>query len=75
MKKSRSKNHPYPLFTISEVAWLLGVDTDRVCWAIHVGLLPVVRRRRCLLVPAHVLAELASEDEPRVDRLGRGEAR
>jgi hypothetical protein len=72
MKQSRSKNHPYPLFTISEVAWILGVDVDRVCWAIRVGLLPVVRRRKCLLVPAYVLAELAAEDDPHTDRPGQG---
>lgn len=71
MKKSRSKNHPYCLFTISEVAWLLGVDIDRVCWAIRVGLLPVVRRRKCLLVPAYVLAELADDGYSHTGRLGR----
>jgi DNA-binding protein Rv2175c, wHTH domain len=47
------------LLAIPEVAWLLGVDTSRVCRLIRVGVLPVVRRRSRVLVPAHVLAHLS----------------
>lgn len=50
------------LLSISEVAWLLGVEESSVCRAIRVGLLPVVRRGRRLLVPAHVLVHLADDD-------------
>jgi len=50
------------LLSISEVAWLLGIDESQVCRAIRVGLLPVVRRRRRLLVPAHALTHLADGD-------------
>ena len=46
------------LLSIPEVAWLLGLDNSRVCRLIRVGLLPVVRRRSRVLVPAHVLAHL-----------------
>lgn len=75
MKKSRSKNHPYCLFSIYEVAWLLDVDESRVRWAIGVGMLPVVRRRRRLLIPAYALADLADHAEPCTGPLGRGGAR
>jgi excisionase family DNA binding protein len=67
------------LLSISEVAWLLGVDTSRVCRAIRVGTLPVVRRGRRLLIPAHALAHLADGGEPNTDQqvgpVGRGDAR
>jgi hypothetical protein len=49
------------LLAIPEVAWLLGVDHSRVCRLIRVGLLPVVRRRSRVLVPAHALAHLADD--------------
>lgn len=53
------------LLSIPEVAWLLGVDNSRVCRAIRIGLLPVVRRRGRMLVPAHALVHLAdSGDTP-----------
>jgi excisionase family DNA binding protein len=52
------------LLSIAEVAWLLGVDNSQVCRAIRLGRLPVVRRRGRVLVPAYVLAYLASGDLP-----------
>lgn len=51
------------LLSIPEAAWLLGVDQSWVCRLIRVGLLPIVRRRSRVLIPAHVLAHLA--DSPR----------
>lgn len=49
------------LLSVPEVAWLLGVDNSVVCRAIRLGRLPVVRRRGGrVLVPAHVLAHLAT---------------
>lgn len=66
MKNSLS-THSSPLLSISEVAWLLGVDNSRVCRAIRVGTLPVVRRGRRLLIPAHALAHLAENDTTRSD--------
>lgn len=70
------------LLSIAEVAWLLGVDNSRVCRAIRLGLLPVVRRGRRVLVPAHVLAHLAVDEhrdgarsvEPPAGAAGRGGA-
>jgi excisionase family DNA binding protein len=67
------------LLSIAEVAWLLGIDNSRVCRAIRVGTLPVVRRGRRLLVPAHALAHLAISDDPCADPgqawpAGRGDA-
>jgi hypothetical protein len=59
------------LLSIPEVAWLLGIDNSRVCRAIRIGLLPVVRRRGRVLVPAHVVVHLADNG----DRPGGGEAR
>jgi hypothetical protein len=53
------------VLSIPEVAWLLGVDNSRVCRAVRVGLLPVVRRRGRVWVPAHALAHLADTgDQP-----------
>jgi hypothetical protein len=77
MKNDFSTQSPR-LLSIPEVAWLLGVDNSVVCRAIRVGLLPVVRRRGRVLVPAHVLAHLTDEDqrtEPDADAVERGDAR
>lgn len=49
------------MLSISEVAWLLGVDNMQVCRLIRVGVLPIVRRRSRVLVPAHVLTHLAAD--------------
>jgi len=57
--------------TITEVAWLLGIDGSQVCRAIRIGLLPIVRRRGQVLIPAHALACLADNG----DRSDGGEAR
>lgn len=59
------------LLSIPEVAWILGVDNSYVCRAIRTGLLPVVRRRGRVLVPAYALAHLADNG----DRPSGGEAR
>jgi excisionase family DNA binding protein len=62
MKNSLSA-HSTRLLSIAEVAWLLGIDNSCVCRAIRVGLLPVARRGRRLLIPAYALTHLAvSED-------------
>lgn len=50
------------LLSVTEVAWLLGVDNSHVCRAIRIGLLPVARRKGRVLVPAHALAHLANSD-------------
>lgn len=50
------------LLSIRDAAWLLDVTDSRVCRAIRVGLLrllPAVRRRGRVLIPAHTLAHLA----------------
>lgn len=75
MKKSRSRNHSFSLLSISEAAWLLGVDESRVRWAILVGMLPVVRRRGRPLIPAHRLAHLADDGAPNTGPAKRGGAR
>jgi hypothetical protein len=46
------------VFSIREAAWILGVDTSEVCRLIRVGVLPTIRRRSRLVVPAHALARL-----------------
>lgn len=46
------------VFSIRETAWVLGVDRSEVFRLIRVGVLPTVRRRSRLVVPAHVLARL-----------------
>jgi hypothetical protein len=58
MKNAISAGSP-ALLSIPEVAWILGVDQSWVCRLIRIGLLPVVRRRSQVLVPAHMLAHLA----------------
>lgn len=65
--KNTTSNCSLTLLSIPEVAWILGVDTSRVWRAIRIGLLPVVRRRGRVLVPAHALAHLANSDESRGD--------
>lgn len=65
------------LLSIAELAWMLGVDNSVVCRAIRLGLLPVVRRRRRVLIPANVLALLADgrpHMEPPAGACGRGGA-
>lgn len=77
MKNMNSK-HAACLLSIPEAAWLLGVDNSVVCRAIRLGLLPVVRRRRRVLIPAHALAHLADGGpctEPPAGPAGRGDAR
>ena len=56
------------LLSIPEVAWLLGVDQSWVCRLIRVGMLPVVRRRPRILVPAHVVAHLVDSTSQEVPR-------
>jgi excisionase family DNA binding protein len=78
--KNHVSAHSSCLLSISEVAWLLGVSNSRVCRAIRVGTLPVVRRGRRLLIPAHALAHLVDNDKPCADPeqaepIGRGDAR
>lgn len=46
------------VFSIRETAWILGVDKFEVCRLIRMGLLPTIRRRSRLVVPAHALARL-----------------
>jgi excisionase family DNA binding protein len=57
--RNKIPSGPPTLLSIPEVAWLLGVDHSWVCRLIRVGVLPVVRRRSRVLVPASVLAHLA----------------
>jgi hypothetical protein len=57
MQTTNSAGTP-ALLSIPEVAWLLGVNHSRVCQLIRIGLLPIVRRRSRVLVPAHALAHL-----------------
>lgn len=76
MKNAISIRRPR-LLSIADVAWLLGVDNSCVCRAIRVGLLPVVRRRDRVLVPAHALTHLAADgpcSEPPVGAAGPGGA-
>jgi len=54
MKFSRSD-----LISIGQVAWLTGRSEASVCRAIRVGVLPVIRRRGRILIPACVVAHLA----------------
>lgn len=46
------------VFTIRETSWVLGVSESEVCRLIRVGVLPQVRRRGRLVVPAYVVARL-----------------
>jgi excisionase family DNA binding protein len=76
MKNAYSNRPPY-LLSIPEAAWVLGVDNSVVCRAVRLGLLPVVRRRRRVLIPAHALAHLANggmHTEPPAGATGRGGA-
>lgn len=46
------------VFSIRESAWILGVPCSEVHRLIRVGVLPTVRRRSRLVVPAYALARL-----------------
>jgi excisionase family DNA binding protein len=74
--KNAIANNASCLLSITEAAWVLGVDNSVVCRAIRVGLLPVVRRRRRVLVPAHALAHLADglHTDPPAEAAGWGGA-
>lgn len=79
MKNSTSEKSSH-LLSIPEVAWLLGVEESHVCRAIRLGTLPVVHRRRRLLIPAHALAHLADSndqcpDPQRPSAAARGDVR
>jgi hypothetical protein len=45
-------------YSVSEVAWILGVRTSTVCRAIRTGAQPAVRRRSQLVVPVAVLRRM-----------------
>jgi hypothetical protein len=45
-------------FSIREVSWILGVDESEVSRLIRIGVLPTIRRRTRLVVPAHAVARL-----------------
>lgn len=59
---------PSDVFSIREAAWLLGVSEDDVCRLIRIGVLPKVRRRSRLVVPAYALARLLPEPGERGPR-------
>jgi hypothetical protein len=46
------------VLSIRDTAWILGVDRSEVSRLIRVRVLPTVRRRSRLVVPAHALARL-----------------
>ena len=46
------------VLSIRETAWILGVGKSEVSRLIRVGVLPSMRRRSRLVVPAHALARL-----------------
>ena len=70
MKNAISAPEPR-LLSLAEVAWLLGINESSVCRAIRIGLLPVVRRRQRVMVPAHVLAYLADAGDSCAETHGR----
>jgi hypothetical protein len=46
------------VLSIRETVWILGVGKSEVSRLIRVGVLPTIRRRSRLVVPAHALARL-----------------
>jgi excisionase family DNA binding protein len=80
MNNHETHTHTSRLLTISEAAWILGVSKARVCRAIRLGLLPVVRRRGRVLIPAGALAHLSTRGDSAADHpdvagpTGRGDA-
>jgi hypothetical protein len=54
--KTTMRNADDPAFySVADAAWILGVDRDQIHRAIRVGVLPTVRRRSRLVVPAAAL--------------------
>lgn len=48
-------------YTVDEAAWLLGIPRSTISKAIRTGVIPTVRRRSRLVVPAYVLQRLLDE--------------
>jgi WhiB family redox-sensing transcriptional regulator len=55
MKKKKSDAGAPAYYTVADAAWILAVDADKIHRAIRLGVLPVVRRRSRLLIPATAL--------------------
>lgn len=68
MKISRFDAGQPGVFSVRETAWILGVSRSEVHRLIRVGVLPTVRRRSQLVVPAHALARLLLSREERGQR-------
>ncbi|HEX3791932.1 MAG TPA: helix-turn-helix domain-containing protein [Pseudonocardiaceae bacterium] len=54
-------NNSPSLLSISEVAWVLGVEPDTVAQLVRFGTLRAVRRRGRLVIPSSALARLLRE--------------
>jgi excisionase family DNA binding protein len=54
--------HP-AYYSLTDAAWILGVDRSTIHRAIRTGALPVVRRRTRLVVPAAALQQLLGTTE------------
>ncbi|MFC9251428.1 helix-turn-helix domain-containing protein [Amycolatopsis thailandensis] len=55
MKKTTRNAGASAFYSVADAAWILGVDRDQVHRAIRLGVLPLVRRRSRLVIPAAAL--------------------
>ncbi|UMP04381.1 helix-turn-helix domain-containing protein [Amycolatopsis sp. EV170708-02-1] len=53
-KTTHGAGHP-AFYSVADAAWILGVDRDQIHRAIRLGVLPLVRRRSRLVIPAAAL--------------------
>lgn len=55
MKKTTHNAGAPAFYSVADAAWILGVDRDQIHRAIRLGVLPVIRRRSRLVIPAAAL--------------------
>lgn len=55
MKKTTHNAGTPAFYSVADAAWILGVDRDQIHRAIRLGVLPVIRRRSRLVIPAAAL--------------------
>jgi hypothetical protein len=58
MSNSKPKTGSPAFYTVKQSAWILGLSEAEMLDAIHKGVVPVVRRRSRLVVPAAALRRL-----------------
>ena len=70
MRNSNSGAGRHAYYSLSDAAWLLGVERSVVARAVRVGTLRAVWRRGRFVIPADALAELLAGQPEQDERSG-----